>query len=108
MHCATFAITTAPLNMRKTNLARTATLAIVIFLSHLAVAQTGTTPAAASTPVFPKGQRAPAGNFTGTVWVQNLVSTDSIYTLASGSVTFEPGARSNWRFHPAGQILLVT
>ena len=25
-----------------------------------------------------------------------------------GNVTFEPGARTNWHFHPGGQILLVT
>jgi quercetin dioxygenase-like cupin family protein len=28
--------------------------------------------------------------------------------LPFGSVTFEPGARSNWHKHPGGQILLVT
>ena len=25
-----------------------------------------------------------------------------------GSVTFEPGARSNWHIHPVGQALIVT
>jgi quercetin dioxygenase-like cupin family protein len=25
-----------------------------------------------------------------------------------GNVTFTPGARSNWHYHPAGQILLIT
>ncbi|WP_232065173.1 cupin domain-containing protein [Rhodocytophaga rosea] len=25
-----------------------------------------------------------------------------------GNVTFEPGARTNWHYHPGGQILLVT
>ena len=58
--------------------------------------------------IFPKGEKAPAENFTGTVWVKGLVprSANNNYTI--GSVTFEPGARSNWHTHPAGQILLVT
>ena len=58
--------------------------------------------------VFPKGEKAPAENFTGTVWVKPLVprSANNDYTI--GSVTFEPGARSNWHVHPAGQILLIT
>ena len=25
-----------------------------------------------------------------------------------GNVTFAPGARTNWHYHPAGQILMVT
>ncbi len=58
--------------------------------------------------IFPKGEKGPARNFTGTVWVYSLVPNDSIYTMVSGSVTFEQGARSNWHSHPAGQILLVT
>ena len=32
-----------------------------------------------------------------------------MYTRATGGhVTFEPGARSAWHTHPAGQILIVT
>lgn len=58
--------------------------------------------------IFPRGEKAPAANFTGTVWVKGLVprSENNNYTI--GSVTFEPGARSNWHKHPAGKILLVT
>lgn len=58
--------------------------------------------------IFPKGNRAPASNFTGTAWVQLLVSPDSTYTTSVGSVLFEPGARTNWHSHQAGQLLLVT
>jgi quercetin dioxygenase-like cupin family protein len=28
--------------------------------------------------------------------------------MSGGSVTFEPGARSNWHTHPLGQVLVVT
>lgn len=57
---------------------------------------------------FPTGERAPAANFTGTVYLYPLVKDDATFNCVSGSVTFEPGARSNWHTHPAGQILLVT
>jgi quercetin dioxygenase-like cupin family protein len=37
-----------------------------------------------------------------------LVPNDSILNCVIGSVTFEAGARTNWHYHPGGQILLVT
>lgn len=67
------------------------------------------TPAAApQNSVFPKGERAPTANFTGAVYVYPLVKDDATFNCTSSSVTFEPGARSNWHTHPAGQILMVT
>lgn len=58
--------------------------------------------------IFPKGERAPAQNFTGTVWVHMIAPPSNERSFAIGSVTFEPGARSNWHTHPEGQILLIT
>lgn len=58
--------------------------------------------------IFPKGNKGPAEYFTGTPWVQILVSKDETGAYSIGSVTFEPCARTNWHTHPAGQILLVT
>lgn len=58
--------------------------------------------------IFPKGEKAPPQNFTGTVWVQPLAPKTANNNFTIGSVTFEPGARSNWHTHPAGQTLLVT
>ncbi|MBP1637231.1 MAG: carboxymuconolactone decarboxylase [Bacteroidetes bacterium] len=57
--------------------------------------------------IFPKGSKVANQNFTGTVWLYMMV-TDSIYNTAIGNVTFEPGARTNWHYHPGGQILLIT
>lgn len=57
--------------------------------------------------IFPKGNKAPAENFTGTVFVQPLAPKTENNNFSIGSVTFEPGARSNWHTHPAGQTLLV-
>lgn len=61
----------------------------------------------ASHTIFPKGTKTVA-NFTGTVWVHPLVPKDSIFNIVAGNVTFEPGARSYWHTHNAGQLLLVT
>ena len=58
--------------------------------------------------VFPKGEKVTNNNFTGTVWLNYLVENDTTYNVNIGSVTFEPGARSNWHYHKGGQILLVT
>lgn len=58
--------------------------------------------------IFPKGEQGPATHFTGKVWNYGLVPNDSTYQTLVGNVYFEPGARSHWHIHPAGQILLIT
>jgi 4-carboxymuconolactone decarboxylase len=58
--------------------------------------------------LFTKGVKAPAVNFTGTVWVNMLVQAQGGLDCSVGVVTFEPGARTNWHSHPGGQVLLVT
>lgn len=57
--------------------------------------------------IFAKGEKITNDNFTGTAWLNNLVSADSVNQNAVGSVTFEPGARTKWHSHPAGQIILA-
>ncbi len=58
--------------------------------------------------VFPRGRRITSDNFTGSVWVEMLVTEEEVFGSRIGNVTFEPGARTNWHSHPGGQILLVT
>jgi quercetin dioxygenase-like cupin family protein len=58
--------------------------------------------------IFPKGEQGPAQNFTGKAWNYGLVANDTTYNTLVGNVYFEPGARSNWHTHPAGQILIIT
>lgn len=58
--------------------------------------------------IFPKGQKGPDKNFTGNAYNYGMVMPDSTYTTIVGNVYFEPGARSNWHTHPAGQILIIT
>lgn len=50
----------------------------------------------------------PAAHFTGTVRRDGLVNAETPGRAATGLVTFEPGARTAWHVHPAGQILIVT
>ena len=58
--------------------------------------------------IFPKGEAGSAGYFTGKAWNYGLVAEDSTYQTVVGNVYFEPGSRSNWHTHPAGQILVIT
>lgn len=58
--------------------------------------------------IFTKGELGPAENFTGNAWNTPLVANDGTYNTVVGNVYFEPGARSNWHTHPAGQILIIT
>ena len=46
--------------------------------------------------------------FTGVVRIDPLFSAIAPSRTSGGSVTFEPGARSAWHSHPAGQVLIVT
>ncbi len=58
--------------------------------------------------IFPKGELGSADHFTGKAWNISLVADDTMYNTVIGNVYFEPGARSNWHTHPAGQILIIT
>jgi quercetin dioxygenase-like cupin family protein len=76
-------------------------------ISFYASAQKATTGSDKQTSIFPKGQKAPAQNFTGDVSISPLVANDSTFQCIMSNVTFEPGARTSWHRHPSGQILLV-
>lgn len=58
--------------------------------------------------IFPQGEKITNENFTGTAYLHMMVKGDSLNDVTVGNVTFEPGARTNWHSHPAGQIILVT
>ena len=44
----------------------------------------------------------------GDVRIDPLYPANNAMRSSGGSVTFEPGARSNWHVHPVGQVLIVT
>ena len=83
------------------------TALLAILACNQASAQTREETVTDTGAIFPKGQRAPATNFTGTVWVQQLIEPDSAFNIPVGYVTFEPGARSHWHSHAGGQVLLA-
>ena len=83
------------------------TCLLIVAVSTMVVGQTQTATPADTGAIFPKGQRAPAANFTGTVWVYQLIEPDSAFNIPVGYVTFEPGARSHWHSHAGGQVLLA-
>lgn len=51
--------------------------------------------------------RGPADWFTGTVRVDPLFNSEAPDRVQGASVSFEPGARTNWHTHPLGQTLVV-
>lgn len=57
--------------------------------------------------IFPKGRQGSSATFTGAAFNYPLVMDTALTTMV-GNVYFEPGARSNWHTHPAGQILIIT
>jgi hypothetical protein len=52
--------------------------------------------------------KAPAGRFTGDVYLNMIEAPADPARLAAGLVRFTPGARTNWHSHALGQLLYVT
>jgi quercetin dioxygenase-like cupin family protein len=52
-------------------------------------------------------RKGPADWFTGTVRIDPLFQAPEPARASAGSVTFEPGARTNWHTHPLGQTLII-
>ncbi|MBS8227303.1 (R)-mandelonitrile lyase [Vannielia litorea] len=50
----------------------------------------------------------PEEYFTGTVRIDPLFRAEPPGRAVGAQVTFEPGARTAWHTHPAGQTLIVT
>ena len=61
--------------------------------------------------IHPVGARAtsrgPESYFTGTVWLDPIVSAPAPARVQAARVTFAPGARTAWHTHPLGQTLYV-
>ncbi len=83
-----------------------------VIAAALSTGLTGTALAEDRMQIFPNGSRpsgkGPEANFTGAVRVDPRFAAPGETALSVGHVTFEPGARSAWHTHPAGQLLIVT
>src|SRR3954466_1147965 len=53
-------------------------------------------------------QKGPGEFFTGSVRIDPLMQASEPARNSCALVTFEPGARSAWHWHPLGQTLVVT
>jgi quercetin dioxygenase-like cupin family protein len=53
-------------------------------------------------------EQGPEEYFTGSVRLDTLFRAKAPGRAAGTHVTFEPGARTAWHTHPAGQTLIVT
>jgi quercetin dioxygenase-like cupin family protein len=91
-------------------------LSTAAFAVLLHTAAAGTYAAQGNPPtsqeITPAGAQAsavgPAEFFTGRVRVDPVWAADGNINTSGAWVTFEPGARSAWHTHPAGQRLVVT
>lgn len=76
-----------------------------------AAAQAPSTPSATPQSITRAGEQpsadGPADFFTGRVRVDPVWPADGQIDASGHWVTFEPGARSAWHTHPAGQRLVV-
>ena len=82
-------------------------MTVLVFTNCLVKAQSNSASAQEQKSIFPKGQKAPQANFTGTAWVHGLIESDSAFNIPVASVTFEPGARTRWHTHGGGQALIA-
>lgn len=64
---------------------------------RLTVTLPGTDPAA-----------GPASNFTGAVTAASRFKGTGASRMGGATVSFAPGARTNWHTHPVGQLLVIT
>ncbi len=52
--------------------------------------------------------KGPEDWFSGSVRIDPIFQKKEVTKAAGASVTFEPGARTAWHTHPAGQTLIIT
>src|SRR6202012_4348604 len=52
-------------------------------------------------------RKGPEAYFTGTVWIDEVITTPAPARVSAAMVSFAPGARTAWHTHPVGQALHV-
>jgi quercetin dioxygenase-like cupin family protein len=52
-------------------------------------------------------RKGPEEWFTGTVWLEEIVTAEPPARVRAARVSFEPRARTSWHTHPLGQTLHV-
>lgn len=88
-------------------------LLLIVALTMLAATLTcagqaqDTSPQVAYRKGSQKSIKGPAEYFTGDVQVDMLFPENETAHYSGAYVTFQPGARTNWHMHPAGQHMVV-
>jgi 4-carboxymuconolactone decarboxylase len=82
-------------------------IVIITMMVSFTVCNSKTENKMSTTEIFPQGEQLPNDWFTGNAFLTPLVAKDKNNDFSAGSVTFTPGARTNWHTHPKGQVLLV-
>lgn len=83
-------------------------LAALMSITGVATAHEGMTTMNITRKVDLKTVDAPPEYFTGKVTITGQFQRPNPSRVSGGIVHFEPGARSAWHTHPAGQTLIVT
>ncbi|KAF2514846.1 (R)-mandelonitrile lyase [Flavobacterium foetidum] len=83
------------------------TIIVSIIATSILIACKSKTETMNTSEIFPKGDPLSNDWFTGHAFLKPLIAKDNNNEYTVGSVTFEPGARTNWHTHPKGQVLLV-
>ena len=52
-------------------------------------------------------RKGPEAYFTGTVWIDEVITTPAPARVSSAMVSFAPGARTAWHTHPVGQAIHI-
>jgi quercetin dioxygenase-like cupin family protein len=79
-----------------------------LLLPVTAQAQQGATDMTIARKAELKTVAGPAAYFTGTVTITGQFQREAPSRVSGAIVHFEPGARTAWHSHPAGQTLIVT
>jgi len=84
-------------------------VATVVAASAIALAAVALAQQIVITPSTARAKtRGPAQAYTGAANADTLISPTDSSRMMAVNVTFEPGARTAWHNHPAGQYLIVT
>ena len=89
-------------------------MALSMFFASVVYANSGNAQEreADSQTLYPAGSqksfKGPEDLFTGDVQVDMLFPANGTAHYSGAYVTFQPGARTAWHLHPAGQHMIVT
>jgi quercetin dioxygenase-like cupin family protein len=92
--------------LQKTIIAVLTTL--MLFYTQAAISQSATQSIEISSQESRTSARGPATAYTGVGITEILFLAGEKSDLTGAHITFEPGSRTAWHNHPAGQYLIVT